>query len=103
VLRVPPQPYVRVDRNDYSLDPRLVGRRVEVRVCQREIVAVALDTGELAAKHRRVFAGGQELTDPAHQALLERLRLARYSAKPASGDDVQLRDLSVYDRLTEAA
>ena len=103
VLRVAPQPYVHVDRNDYSLDPRLVGRRVEVRVCQREIVAVALDTGELAAKHRRVFAGGQELTDPAHQALLERLRLARYSAKPASGDDVQLRDLSVYDRLTEAA
>jgi hypothetical protein len=32
VLRVPPQPFVHVDRNDYSLDPRLVGRRVEVRV-----------------------------------------------------------------------
>jgi len=102
VLRVPPQPYVHVDRNDYSLDPRLVGRRVEVRVCQRELVAVALDTGELAAKHRRVFAGGQELTDPAHQALLERLRLARCSGKPPSGDDVQLRDLSVYDQLGEA-
>ena len=32
VMRVPAQPYLRVDRNDYSLDPRLVGRRVEVRV-----------------------------------------------------------------------
>ncbi len=30
VTRVPPDPHVRVDTNDYSLDPRLVGRRVEV-------------------------------------------------------------------------
>jgi hypothetical protein len=65
VLRVPPQPYARVDRNDYSLDPRLVGQRVELRVSQREVIAVALDTGELAASHRRVFAAGQEITDPA--------------------------------------
>jgi hypothetical protein len=99
VLRVPPQPYVHVDRNDYSLDPRLVGRRVEVRVSQREIVAVALDTGELAAKHRRVFAAGQQITDPAHQQALEHRRLARYRGKPPAGEDVQVRDLSVYDRL----
>ena len=33
-VRVPPQPYLRFDRNDYSLDPRLAGRRVEVRVTQ---------------------------------------------------------------------
>ena len=99
VLRVPPQPYVHVDRNDYSLDPRLVGRRVEVRVSQREIVAVALDTGELAAKHRRVFAAGQQLTDPAHQAALDRLRLERYRGGRPAGEDVQLRDLAVYDRL----
>jgi Mu transposase-like protein len=99
VLRVPPQPYVHVDRNDYSLDPRLVGRRVEVRVSQREIVAVVLDTGELAAKHRRVFAAGQELTDPVHQQALERQRLERHRGKPPAGEDVQVRDLSVYDRL----
>ena len=103
VLRVPPQPYVHVDRNDYSLDPRLVGRRVEVRIGQREIVAAALDTGELACRHRRVFAAGQEITDPAHQQALERLRLARYRGKPSAGEEVELRDLSVYDRLAEAA
>ncbi len=34
VLRVPAQPYVRVDRNDYSIDPRFVGQRVELRVSQ---------------------------------------------------------------------
>jgi transposase len=100
VLRVPPQPYVHVDRNDYSLDPALVGRRVEVRVSQREIVAVALDTGEVACRHRRVFASGQEITDPAHQQALERLRVERYAGKPTAGEDVERRDLAVYDRLT---
>ena len=34
VLRVPPDPYLRFDTYDYSLDPRLVGRRVEARVDQ---------------------------------------------------------------------
>jgi len=56
VLRVAPDPHVRFDTNDYSLDPNLVGRRVEVRVSQREIIAVALDTGELACRHERLFA-----------------------------------------------
>jgi hypothetical protein len=30
-------PAVRVDRNDYSLDPALAGRRVEVRVSQEHV------------------------------------------------------------------
>jgi hypothetical protein len=68
------QPYLRVDTNDYSLDPRLVGRRVEVRVSQRELVAVALDTGELACRHLRRFARHLTFTDPCHQAELDRLR-----------------------------
>jgi hypothetical protein len=54
--RVPPDPYLRLDTNDYSLDPRLVGRRVEVRVSEREITAVALDTGELVCRQARSFA-----------------------------------------------
>jgi hypothetical protein len=65
VVRVPAQPVVRVDRNDYSIDPRFAGRRVEVRVSQTEVTAVVLDTSELAAWHRREFAGGLALTDPA--------------------------------------
>ena len=77
--------------------------RVEVRVSQREIVAVALDGGELAARHGRVFAAGQELTDPAHQQALDRLRTERYRGKPPAGEEVQVRDLSVYDQVAEAA
>ena len=58
VIRVPAQPYLRVDRNDYSIDPRFAGRRVEVRVSQEHVTAVVLDTGELACRHRALFAAG---------------------------------------------
>ncbi len=99
VIRVAQQPYLRFDRNDYSLDPRLAGRRVEVRVSQREITAVALDTGELAARHRRVFAGGLTFTDPAHQRQLDRLRGERRRPREP---EVELRPLARYDALIPA-
>lgn len=97
VTRVPAQPYLRFDRNDYSLEPRQVGRRVEVRASQSEITAVALDTGELACRHVRVFAGGLCFTDPAHQRALETLRGSR-RREP----DVELRPLARYDQLIPA-
>ena len=100
VIRVPPQPYLRFDRNDYSLDPRLAGRRVEVRASQAEIIAVALDTGELAARHRRVFAGGLTFTDPAHQRALEELRGERKRRRREP--DVEIRPLARYDALIPA-
>ncbi len=99
VTRVPAQPYLRLDRNDYSLDPRLVGRRVEVRAGQREIVAVALDSGELAARHARLFAGGLTLTDPAHQAALDALRGERRRPREPA---VEIRPLARYDALIPA-
>jgi hypothetical protein len=51
-------------------NPAFVGRRVEVRVSQTEIRAGVLDTGELACRHRCVFAGNLTITDPAHQSEL---------------------------------
>jgi transposase len=99
VLRVPAQPFVRVDRNDYSIDPALAGRRVEVRVSQAEITAVVLDTGELAAKHRRVFAGGLTITAPEHQTRLERQRQTRRQRHQV---EVEIRPLSRYDALIPA-
>jgi len=98
VTRVAAQPYLRFDRNDYSLDPRLVGRRVEVRATQAQITAVCLDTGELACRHARVFAGGLAFTDPAHQRALEELRGERRRREP----DVERRPLARYDRLIPA-
>jgi transposase len=99
VLRVPQQPYLRFDTNDYSLDPRLAGRRVEVRVTQTEITAVALDTGELACRHRRRFARHLTFTDRAHQAELERLRGVR---RRGPNVEVELRPLVRYDQLIPA-
>jgi hypothetical protein len=96
---VPAQPFIRVDRNDYSIDPAFAGRRVEVRVSQREITAVVLDTRELAARHRRVFAGGLTITDPAHQTLLERQRTTRRQRHEV---EVEIRPLSRYDELIPA-
>ena len=99
VIRVPAQPLVRVDRNDYSIDPRFAGRRVEVRVSQTEITAVVLDTGELAARHRRVFAGGLTLVEPAHQTLLDRQRAKRRQRHQV---EVEIRPLARYDQLIPA-
>jgi transposase len=99
VLRVAAQPFVRIDRNDYSIDPQFAGRRVEVRVSQTEITAVVLDTGELAARHRRVFAGGLTITAPEHQTQLERQRARRRQRHEV---DVEIRPLSRYDALIPA-
>jgi hypothetical protein len=96
---VPQQPYLRVDRNDYSIDPAFAGRRVEVRVCQTELTAVVLDTGELACRHRRSFAGGLTVTDPAHQHELDRQRERRRQRHDV---DVEIRPLARYDRLIPA-
>ncbi len=98
VVRVPAQPFVRVDRNDYSIDPAFVGRRVEVRVSQTEISAGVLDTGELACRHRRVFAGNLTICDPVHQSELERARERRRRGEV----EVEIRPLARYDALIGA-
>jgi hypothetical protein len=98
VTRVPQQPYLRVDRNDYSLDPAFAGRRVELHVSQTQVTAVVLDTGELACRHRRVFAGGLTITEPEHQRELERLRDRRLSREV----EVESRPLARYDALIPA-
>lgn len=100
VVRVAPQPYLRFDRNDYSLNPYLVGRRVEVCATQREVTAVALDTAELACRHQRTFAGGLTFTDPVHQRALEELRgmRKRYRQEP----EIEIRPLDRYDALIPA-
>jgi hypothetical protein len=90
VVRVPQQPYLRVDRNDYSVDPAFAGRRVELHISQAHVTAVVLDTGEVACRHRRSFAGGLTFTDPAHQTQLERLRAQRRQRHEI---DVEIRPL----------
>ncbi len=63
------------------------------------MTAVVLDTGELACRHRRVFAGGLTITDQAHQTQLERQRAKRRQRHQV---EVEIRPLSRYDALIPA-
>jgi transposase len=94
VLRVPPDPYLRFDTCDYSLDPALVGRRVDVCVSDREVLAVALDTGEIACRHARSFAQHRTLTALEHARALKTQRGGR-RGEPV----VEVRSLALYDEL----
>jgi transposase len=91
VLRVPPDPHLRFDTCDYSLDPALVGRRVEARATDREVLAVALDTGELACRHQRSFARHRTITALEHARALRSQR----DVEPT----VEVRPLARYDQL----
>jgi hypothetical protein len=97
LLRVPADLHVRVDTNDYSLDPRLVGRRVELRVSQRQGLAVALDTGELACRHERCFARHRTITALDHARAL---KAARHQGQV--DPQVETRPLARYDALSPA-
>jgi hypothetical protein len=94
VLRVPPDPHFRFDTNDYSLDPDSVGRRVEVRASQRELIAVAPDSGELACRHERSFAKRRTITALEHARTLRERRGQRERDVV-----VEQRPLARYDRL----
>ena len=94
VTRVGADPYLRFDTCDYSLDPRLVSRRVEVRVSQREITAIALDSGELACRHQRSFAKHRTITQLEHARTLKEQR-REHRTEP----EVERRPLARYDAL----
>ncbi len=93
VMRVPPDPYLRLDTNDYSLDPALVGRRIEVRVGQQQVLAAVLDTGELACRHQRVFARHRTIT------ALEHARALKDARRQPEEQPVEVRPLARYDAL----
>ena len=95
VLRVPADPFLRFDTCDYSLDSRLVGRRVEARVTDREVLAVALDTGELACRHPRSFAKHRTIT------ALEHARALKTGGHDVDVGEppVEIRPLARYDQL----
>lgn len=88
--------YVRVDSNDYSVDPAAIGRMVVV-TADLERVRVRID-GRLVADHARVWARHMTVSDPAHVAAARQLR-EDYARPRTHGDDLTLvRDLADYDR-----
>jgi len=94
--RLPRDFYVRLDSNDYSVHPSVIGRRIEV-VADLDRVRAFCD-GRLVADHPRVWARHQSLTLPEHDTAAKQLRRARIDRSlPVTDPDVQTRDLAEYD------
>src|SRR4051812_35838342 len=58
--------YVRLDGNDYSVHPGVIGRRVEVTADLDRVQAFC--DGRLVADHERAWAKHQSISDPEHVA-----------------------------------
>ena len=69
--------YVRVDGNDYSVDPRMIGRLVDVTATLTRVIVVC--DGTAVADHERCWATGAVVTDPGHVTIAKGLR-SQYSA-----------------------
>ena len=91
--------YIRLDSNDYSVHPGVIGRRIEV-IADLDRVRVHCD-GTVVADHERVWAWHQTITDPEHREAANLLRRNRIGAlRPVQADDttrVEQRALSDYD------
>lgn len=93
--------YVRVDTNDYSVNPRFIGRRVDIKVTLDE-VTVTCDGTEVA-RHKRCLAKHQTILAAEHARTLRQMRAEAAAAVPVIEAAVEERDLTVYDQLVEVA
>jgi transposase len=95
-VRLPRDHYVRVDGNDYSVDPVAVGRKVEVTAGLATVSVTC--AGKVVAEHHRCWARHQSITDPAHHAAALTLAARAHKTRPSPAPDVvEQRDLTVYD------
>jgi transposase len=89
--------YIRLDSNDYSVHPAVIGRRIEV-IADLARIRVLCE-GRLVADHQRIWARHQTITDPAHLEAARTLRRLRSAAlRPVTEPDVEQRALADYDR-----
>ncbi len=88
--------YVRMDSNDYSVHPAVIGRRIEVTAGLAR-VRVLCD-GQAVADHQRIWAWHQSISDPAHVAAARAMRHQRVTAlRRPPEPEVQIRALADYD------
>ncbi|MGN2636530.1 IS21 family transposase [Nocardia takedensis] len=98
--------YVRVDSVDYSVDPRVIGRFVDVVASPTTVTARC--EGELVAAHERCWAQRVVVTDHTHVEIARQMRTglareresrARARRHHSDGHTVILRSLPDYDAL----
>jgi transposase len=98
-LRLPRDHYIRLDANDYSVHPAVIGRRIEVIAGLDRVRAFC--AGQVVADHGRAWAWHQVITDPEHKAAAAALRRQRVGRLRPVGPEpeVEQRSLRVYDQL----
>jgi transposase len=89
--------YVRLDGNDYSVHPAVIGRRVEVSADLTRVRVLC--EGHTVADHERAWARHQTISAEEHITAARALRAQRVGLlRPApAAEDVQIRPLSDYD------
>ena len=88
--------YIRLDSNDYSVHPAVIGRRVEVIADLHRVRALC--DGRTVADHERVWAWHQTISDPDHVAAARALRRERIGVlRPVQQGEVEQRCLADYD------
>jgi transposase len=88
--------YIRLDGNDYSVHPGVIGRRIAIHA-NLDRVQVFCD-GRLVADHERVWAKHQTITAAEHLAAARALRRDRLEiVRPAREPEVEQRRLTDYD------
>ena len=94
--RLPRDHYIRLDSNDYSVHPSVIGRRIEI-LADLDRVRV-LEGGRIVADHERIWAWHQTLSDPEHVEAAKVLRRGRIGVvRPAPEPEVEQRCLTDYD------
>jgi transposase len=94
--RLPRDFYVRLDSNDYSVHPSVIGRRIEVVADLDRVKAFC--EGRVVADHARIWARHQSLTAPEHDTAAKQLRRNLIDrALPVAEPEVAVRDLHDYD------
>ncbi|MCW8382371.1 IS21 family transposase [Streptomyces justiciae] len=98
--------YVRVDTVDYSVDPQVIGKFVDVSASPT--VVTVFCEGRVVARHERSWAKQAVVTDPDHVATAHRMRQALATERQqrragtrqhSDGHAVALRALPDYDAL----
>jgi len=92
---------VRLDGNDYSVHPAVIGGRIEVVADLAQVRAFC--DGRVVANHQRIWAKHQTLTDPEHLAAARAMRRDRLelihsrTADRTAEPEVEQRRLADYD------
>ncbi|MBK8295157.1 MAG: hypothetical protein IPK93_10430 [Solirubrobacterales bacterium] len=97
---MPAQPYFRFDTNDYSLDPRLVGKRVELRASQVWIHRDRARNRQDGLPPPKSLRRRPHLHRPGPPDLLDEMRAERLGYQPKPKDtEIEIRPLTIYDEL----